>query len=248
MTTHGLLRVLGYVWASFGAFWIVLAPWVRQPRFYTRVPPLVLTLTFLLLLLLRSALPPLAIILAAVAWTVLGLSWARPRETVVKDEASVYRWLRLAILAITFALLFWDRAAMGFLGESFLPPAAAMGMTGFLLALLGLAIAIWARLHLGSYWSDKVMLQADHRLIESGPYAYVRHPIYAGVLLAVLGTALVEGEWRGALAFLLLLTNYAIKAKREEQVLSQQFRPVFEQYAAHAGFFLPRFRSRAGRG
>lgn len=92
------------------------------------------------------------------------------------------------------------------------------------------------------------MVQVEHRLIETGPYAYVRHPIYSGVLLAVLGTALVQGQWRGALAFLLLLTNYSIKAKREERVLSDRFRPGFEQYVTQAGFLLPRFRSREGRG
>ena len=248
MIANGLLKVLAYVWAVFGAYWIVLAPWFGRPRFYKRLPPLVLVLTFAWLLLLSSALPPVAVILLAFAWTVLGLYWARPEAAAAKAEASAYRWLRLAILAITFALLFWDQTAIGFLGKTLLPPFPAIAIAGFLLALSGLLIAIWARVHLRSYWSDTVMVQVDHQLIETGPYAYVRHPIYAAVLLAVLGTALVEGEWRGALAFLLLFTNYSIKAKREERVLSDRFRPVFERYATQAGFFLPRFRSRPGRG
>ena len=84
------------------------------------------------------------------------------------------------------------------------------------------------------------MLQADHKLVRSGPYAYMRHPIYTGVLLGVAGTAVVLGEWRGAAAFLLLLTNYIIKARREEKILAQQFGEEFRLHQKQAGFLLPK--------
>src|SRR5205085_9779155 len=114
----------------------------------------------------------------------------------------------------------------------------------FSLALAGLAIAIWARVHLGQYWSDKIVLKVDHQLIRSGPYARMRHPIYSGVLLGVLGTALLLGEIRGVLAFALLFTNYAIKAKKEERMLSARFSDQFQEHSQRAGFLLPRFRAR----
>src|SRR6266581_2379976 len=109
---------------------------------------------------------------------------------------------------------FSDRTATGILGRRFVPQFPAVQYSGFFLTLSGLVIALWARMHLGQHWSDKVVLKADHQLIRSGPYAYMRHPIYSGVLLGVAGTALVVGEWRAATAFMLLLTNYWIKAKR----------------------------------
>lgn len=114
---------------------------------------------------------------------------------------------------------------------------------GFTLALAGLAVAVWARVHLGQYWSDKVVLKVDHQLIRSGPYAYVRHPIYSGVLLGVLGTALVIGEIRGLLAFAVLLANYAIKAKREDKMLAKSFPEGFREHVNRAGFLLPRVRA-----
>src|SRR5581483_3927590 len=119
-------------------------------------------------------------------------------------------------------LLFWPNAR-GFLGTRLFPPLLPFAALGFLLALSGLSVSLWARVHLGQYWSDKVVLQPEHQLVRTGPYRHVRHPIYTGVLLAVLGTALVLNQWRGLLAFALLLLNYAIKAKREERILTVRF-------------------------
>ena len=125
-----------------------------------------------------------------------------------------------------------------------MPSIPALAAVGFVLALIGLAIALWARVHLGQYWSDKVVLKVDHQLIRSGPYAHLRHPIYSGVLLAVLGTALIVDEWRGLLAFVILLANYSIKARKEEQILAAHFGDEFRKHLTSAGFLLPSFRNR----
>lgn len=77
-------------------------------------------------------------------------------------------------------------------------------------------------------------------MIRTGPYLRLRHPIYSGVLLGVLGTALILGEWRGAIAFLLLLINYAIKARKEDRVLAESFGAEFQEHKRRAGFLLPR--------
>jgi protein-S-isoprenylcysteine O-methyltransferase Ste14 len=119
-----------------------------------------------------------------------------------------------------------------------------MGVVGLLMAVCGMGIALWSRAALGSYWSDKVILQTEHRLIRSGPYACMRHPLYSGVLLAVLGTALVLGEWRGLLSFTILLVNYVIKAKREERILAERFGEDFADHMSRTGFLLPRLRLR----
>jgi protein-S-isoprenylcysteine O-methyltransferase Ste14 len=186
-------------------------------------------------------------------WSGFGVYWvgvaarrkpptAGPPQT---RESHGFRVLRWAILATTFGLLFWQRLAIGFLRGRFVPDLPAMAYAGFVLTLAGLAIAVWARVHLGQYWSDKVVVQADHQLIRTGPYTHMRHPIYSAVLLGVLGTALVLGEWRGAIAFLLLLTNYAIKARKEDRLLAMNFGDDFLLHEKHAGFLLPKFRGRA---
>jgi protein-S-isoprenylcysteine O-methyltransferase Ste14 len=184
---------------------------------------------------------------AALIWTAFGTYWLlsavrdpRLSSPSARSESQVYRPLRISLLVVAFLLLFWRRAAIGFLGGRFVPNKLPVALTGFVLFLAGLAVAVWARVHLGQYWSDKVMLQAGHRLVRSGPYAHMRHPIYSGVLLGIAGTALILGEWRGVLSFLLMLTNYSIKAVREESILSAQFGPEFEAHKKQTGFLLPR--------
>jgi protein-S-isoprenylcysteine O-methyltransferase Ste14 len=145
-------------------------------------------------------------------------------------------------LVITFTLLFWRQLDWGIFGRRMWPEVPMVAGAGFLATLLGLGIAIWARIYLGELWSDKVVLKVDHQLIRTGPYAHMRHPIYSGVLLGVLGTAVVLGETRGLLAFLVLLTNYAIKARREDKLLSHSFPDEFRIHAQHAGFLLPKLR------
>ena len=190
-------------------------------------------------------------------WSAFGVYWigtaflqrkSKPAGDSANDtsprsgEFPFYRVLRISILLLTFALLFGNWTAVGILKNRLLPDSAAPLITGFSACLLGFTIAIWARVHLGRYWSDKVVLQEDHRLIRSGPYAYMRHPIYTGVLLGVAGTAIVVGEVRGFVAFFLLVANYWIKARKEEKILGQQFGEEFRLHQARAGFLLPRLR------
>jgi protein-S-isoprenylcysteine O-methyltransferase Ste14 len=110
---------------------------------------------------------------------------------------------------------------------------------GVALTCAGVGLAIWARRTLGRNWSDKVVLKVGHELIRSGPYGYLRHPIYSGVLLAVAGSALTIGEWRCVAAFALLGTNYYIKATREEKILAANFGEAFAEHKRRTGFFLP---------
>lgn len=177
------------------------------------------------------------------AWTAFGVYWlvaARSQKAAKTSEAPLYRAFRLLLLVITFTLLFARWAAVGLLGLRILPPTRGLLYGGFTFALAGMAIAVWARISLGQYWSDKIVLKFDHQLIRSGPYVRMRHPIYSGVLLGVVGSALVIDEWRGAVAFLILLTNYVVKAKREDEILSGAFGEEFAEHKRRAGFMLPR--------
>jgi protein-S-isoprenylcysteine O-methyltransferase Ste14 len=245
-----LLRILGYAWMAFGVYWassgLLRSPGAAdQDRGARRVRFILLAIGFALIFLERHKLPPIQLIAFGLLWAGLALKWAAPRKVVSQTgEFPLYRLLRLVVLAITFALLFWDRTGVGILGWRFVPSIPALAAVGFALALIGLAIALWARVHLGQYWSDKVVLKVDHQLIRTGPYAHLRHPIYSGVLLAVLGTVLIVGEWRGLLAFAILLTNYSIKARKEEQILAMHFGDEFRERLTSTGFLLPSFRNR----
>jgi protein-S-isoprenylcysteine O-methyltransferase Ste14 len=108
-----------------------------------------------------------------------------------------------------------------------------------MLTYLGAAIAIWARIILGQNWSARVTLKVGHELIRSGPYRYVRHPIYTGMLLAMIGTAMVAGEWRGAAAVALSIIAFCLKAQREEQFMVTEFGETYHEYRSQTGFLVP---------
>lgn len=123
-----------------------------------------------------------------------------------------------------------------------MPHSAEVAWLGVAITVAGIALAAWARQSLGENWSDKIVLKVDHQLVRNGPYAYLRHPIYSGVLLGIAGTALAVGEVRGILALVLLGSSYWVKAIREEKVLVSQFGDAFEDYRRSAGFLIPRLR------
>jgi len=241
-----MLRVLAYIWAMFGAYWVMFAPAISAPavssvpRYLQKSRLAFLAITFALLLWKAHAIPPIWLIVVGLAWSGVALYWVAPKKTTHSGEYPFYRVLRLLIGAIAFSLLFWDKTAIGVLGTRFVPQRSAILGTGFITALVGLGIAAWARVHLGRYWSDKVVIQAGHRLVRSGPYAQVRHPIYSGVLLGIAGTALVVGEWRALASLLLMSVNYTVKAKREDQILAERFAEEFRSYQRNTGMLLPR--------
>ena len=176
-------------------------------------------------------------------WTALGLYWlfrARNTAKTISDEASLSRWSRLALLILAFLLLFSPWLRIGLLALRFTSYSDALGWFGVGVTAVAILLCIWARSHLGANWSDKVVLKADHQLIRTGPYKHLRHPIYSGVLLGILGTALTIGEWRGLISLAIMTINYCIKARREERILTAQFGDAYRAYTMTAGFPFPK--------
>ena len=180
-----------------------------------------------------------------VPWYVFVLYWAVSflgvKQTKIEQDP-LERAAHVAAMAIAFILLFTQSWRIGPLGSRFAPESTRLQELGIVLTWLGITVAIWARRSLGQYWSARVTLKVDHQLIRSGPYAYVRHPIYTGLLLATAGTALVVGEWRGVLAVALTLVAFSHKARKEEALLSAEFGDQYQEYRRHTGFLTPRFR------
>jgi protein-S-isoprenylcysteine O-methyltransferase Ste14 len=121
----------------------------------------------------------------------------------------------------------------------FIPAGAVAHWGGCLLILLGLSFAVWARRHLGGNWSGRITVKEGHELIQSGPYSLVRHPIYTGLLLAILGTALVIGESRGLLAVVLMGISYWRKLRVEERWMAQAFGDKYRRYREHTSALVP---------
>jgi protein-S-isoprenylcysteine O-methyltransferase Ste14 len=174
----------------------------------------------------------------AAYWTITAL---RLKQIKV-SEGIGGRLLHIGLMVLAFALLFSHSLDIGPLASRFVPERGAARISGIVLTFMGAGIAIWARYCLGQYWSGRVTLKVDHQLIRSGPYAYVRHPLYSGLLLAMAGTAFVVGEWRAVLGVVLGVMEFSRKAAKEEALLASEFGDQYQEYRRQAGFLTPRFR------
>jgi protein-S-isoprenylcysteine O-methyltransferase Ste14 len=183
-------------------------------------------------------------------WIVFVLYWAagalKTRRTVSR-ESFVSRYGVLFLEIVGFVLLFSKsdsdsgEVTIGWLGHHIFPRTDALAVAAVALTWIGIAIALWARWHLGQYWSARVTLKEDHELIRTGPYAYFRHPIYSGIDLAAIGGALAIDRWRCLVGVVLIILGYWIKARKEESMLSAQFGDAFQEHCRHTGFLLPKF-------
>lgn len=180
----------------------------------------------------------------AVVWMVLSFG----RKPAQRRESLFGRLFHTAYMAAAFILLYSRNPGLDALRRRFVPDAAWVGAAGLALTVVGIAFAIWARFHIGKQWSPVVEIREDHKLIETGPYARIRHPIYTGILLAMLGTGLILGELRALVAVLLATLGFWIKGRKEESFLHQEFGPAYRDYERRTGFYLPRFGRGAGRG
>jgi protein-S-isoprenylcysteine O-methyltransferase Ste14 len=170
-------------------------------------------------------------------WLISGL---KTRRTVSREPfASRYGVLALEILG--FFLLFSDVGEDAFPGHHILRRTFALGAAGVAFTWIGIALAIWARWHLGQNWSARVTLKEGHQLIRTGPYAWFRHPIYSGIILAAIGGALAIDRWRCVVGVGVIVLGYCIKAKKEESMLTTQFGEAFAEHCRHTGFLLPKF-------
>jgi protein-S-isoprenylcysteine O-methyltransferase Ste14 len=126
-----------------------------------------------------------------------------------------------------------------FLRERFVPKEPWVRWLGLAVAAAGVILACWSRNVLGRNWSSVVQLKQEHDLIEYGPYRYIRHPIYTGLLLAFAGTALKVGDWRGLVAVAIVLVSFWRKLRLEERWLTEQFGPAYVAYMRRTKALLP---------
>jgi protein-S-isoprenylcysteine O-methyltransferase Ste14 len=184
-------------------------------------------------------------LLVIVPWVVFLVYWlirAIKTRATQQKEFFASRYSVLLIETVGYVLIFRNSAGIGFLGNRVVPRNLAGPVIGSALTWMGIGLAIWARYHLAEYWSARVTIKEDHRLIRTGPYARLRHPIYTGLILATIGSAMVIDRWRCVLGICLVVAGYCFKAKKEESMLTQQFGEAFREHQKHTGFLIPRFR------
>ena len=171
-------------------------------------------------------------------WLAVWNVMARRVKEAAQSESAVSRLSHVVPLLIA-AYLLVAHVPLPLLNERFAPPALWLAVLGATLTFAGLAFAIWARFVIAGNWSSYVELKRDHELIIAGPYRWVRHPIYTGLLLAFIGSALAVGEWRGLLAVAIVAASFGRKLKLEEAVMRRQFGETYARYAARVPALIP---------
>lgn len=175
-------------------------------------------------------------------WLALIVFWivmARGGKAVAERESLYSRVSHYAPLAVAIYLLVAPRVPLPLVNDRFAPLSLELVQVGAALTFVGVAFAIWARIWIAGNWSSDVTLKRDHELIVGGPYAFVRHPIYTGILVALVGTGLAVGEWRAALAVIVAGLAYWRKLTIEEAAMRRQFGDAYVRYAERTRALVP---------
>jgi protein-S-isoprenylcysteine O-methyltransferase Ste14 len=180
--------------------------------------------------------------LVGAIWTILLVVWlagALTSKRTVRREAGPARFAQL-VINLTAWLLLTNRLAAGSpLDARFVPDRPDVSAIGVALTLVGAVFALWARFTIGRNWSGTITLKSEHELMTRGPYAIVRHPIYTGLLTALLGTAVVLGEWRGLAAVALAFVGWRWKSLIEERLMVEQFGAAYTDYRNRVKALIP---------
>jgi protein-S-isoprenylcysteine O-methyltransferase len=176
------------------------------------------------------------------AWIALALIWLITSVTskrTLRTQPAGSRIVQVCLTIVAFFLIFDPSLRIGFLAWRFVTKSPLLSWIGAALTVAGILFAIWARFLLGRNWSANVTVKRDHELIRSGPYALVRHPIYSGFSLAILGTALAFGEVGDLIGLILAIIGWRLKWLVEEQFMMEQFGAEYVDYRRHVKALVP---------
>jgi protein-S-isoprenylcysteine O-methyltransferase Ste14 len=166
-------------------------------------------------------------------WIIFILVWllgAISTKRTIYRESSLKRARYWLVLVIGYFLVIKSRSLPSPLDWLVVPHTSSSASIGVFLCVSGLLFAIWARVIIGRNWSGVITLKEAHELVERGPYRFVRHPIYTGILAMVAGTAIAIGYFGGFLGLLLVFASFWLKLKREEDLMLKHFP---DKYAAY---------------
>lgn len=173
------------------------------------------------------------------AWYLVWLLWAFQSKKTQHRESFASRMSYSVILGLAVWILFFAKDLRGWWHHDVFPASASSGWAGVAITALGFCLTLWARAILGGNWSGNVTVKVAHELVRTGPYRFVRHPIYTGLIAAMAGTALALDQWRGVIAVLLLWVSFTVKRLKEEQFMRQTFGEQYVEYSRTTGAIFP---------
>jgi protein-S-isoprenylcysteine O-methyltransferase Ste14 len=173
-------------------------------------------------------------------WIAWGLYWVlmafQTKRTVERGGLIGYR---LVVVALIVGLLAAGELLHVSAQMRLWRTQLALGVATDFIVFAGAAFSVWARITLGRNWSAEVTFKQGHELIESGPYALVRHPIYTGLILMGLGAATNYGRVIGFGLLVSICGGLWWKARQEEQIMSRHFPDAYAEYKARVRAIVP---------
>ena len=180
-------------------------------------------------------------LLSLAEWSVFSLYWSAAAKNSSPAKSTESRpSRRVHELLVNLALLLVVFPFPGLPGRRFLPGGPYVAWAGLCIQTASGALGVWARRHLGPNWSGEIAIKVDHRLIRSGPYRIVRHPIYTAMLGMFAGSAVVSGQLHAALGLAMAVFAYWRKIRLEEANLRKAFGPVYDAYRRATGSLVPK--------
>lgn len=171
----------------------------------------------------------------AVGWAAFWLYWLVAAFSIKRGHVAWSRELRIRVVIVAVAILFARLGAFRGHRVETNPWLAGIGLALF---ALGLTFAIWARLHIGRNWGTPMTQKEEPDLVTSGPYRLARHPIYSGILVAGVGTA-VALSWLWLAAVALAGIYFVYSATVEERYLAEQFPRDYPPYKRATKMLVP---------
>ena len=182
-------------------------------------------------------------LIIAIGWFIFWLYWiVAAIQTGIENpyvKKEIISWHRIVVLLVAMVVVLLAHTAYLHLSTRFTMYSThnlLTGAIGVIVFISGLLVAVWARKYMGKNWGMPVTLRENVKLVTTGPYQYVRHPIYLGLLLGLFGTTLVMGLWW----LLVFVTVYLIYCSvKEEQLLGKQFPDDYPNYKATTKMLIP---------
>lgn len=178
---------------------------------------------------------------ALVCWLAFGVYWFVSARSAKENADRPRRWnaigFRVPFAILVLLVVRLQRSAHLFTSAG-LASGPLAGAVEVAAIVLGLGFAVWARVHLGRNWGMPMSFRKEHEFVATGPYAFVRHPIYTGILFAMLGSAL-----RGGVAWLVLFLAFGgylvYSAGMEERDMLRQFPNRYPEYMTRTKMLIP---------
>lgn len=178
----------------------------------------------------------------AFAWITFLLVWVAAVGFSKPQARTIPSGVRIAqaiVLLAGFLFIFNRRIQIGWLATPIWHVNLSIAIAAVALTWAGVLFAIWARFTLGSNWSGRPMVKVDHELVVKGPYRLARHPIYTGLFLATVGSALLVGRWSIAPGILLVLIGLFMKMAQEEKLMTETFPAAYPEYRERVKALIP---------